>query len=379
MSTLDDAGLVAATLAGDGEAYNTVVRRYQEAVFGIALARLRNFHEAEDIAQQVFLEAYERLDALADPSRLAAWLRSITVHQCIDLLRRRRDNVDLDTVEAEVSHGPLPDVALERHELRQQVMDAIGKLSKTQRETTTLFYMGRYSLKQIAAMQEVPLGTVKRRLHDARERLKTEMLHVVEDTLKAEAPTEEFSQRVFDLLSLHGRPAPPGPWHGIEDALRIKHELREIGVAGIEGFARAMQLPHAPTRRFSLRYLSFMHEAADQSAGAAREVLVDLMKEALGDRSKKVRAWAVPALLRLDVDDDRKRREFIPLILPLLRDPTAYVRDRVSYELYDWAADIPLETAARALVVLDKPEGNMQYLLELVLDARKEKANLSED
>ena len=71
-----DEELCEAALAGEVAAFGLIVERYQDAVFGIALARVRNFHEAEDIAQQVFVQAFERLEDLKEPSRLGAWLRS---------------------------------------------------------------------------------------------------------------------------------------------------------------------------------------------------------------------------------------------------------------------------------------------------------------
>ena len=66
----DDAALVTAALADGPEALGPITERYQEGVFGIALARLRNLHDAEDVAQGVFVEAFERLDRLKDPCRL---------------------------------------------------------------------------------------------------------------------------------------------------------------------------------------------------------------------------------------------------------------------------------------------------------------------
>jgi RNA polymerase sigma-70 factor, ECF subfamily len=136
-----DRGLVAAALAGDADAFRPIVERYQHAVFGVALARLGDFHEAQDAAQQVFVEAFQRLGGLRDPARLGAWLRSMTVHRCIDLLRRRKSAVAIEYAENEPSTDLPPDSDLVRRELRDRVMAAIGRLSKTQRETVTLFYI----------------------------------------------------------------------------------------------------------------------------------------------------------------------------------------------------------------------------------------------
>src|SRR5204862_8160385 len=86
---MDDAKLVEAALHGGPEAFAPIVERYQDAVFGVALARIGNFHDAQDVAQAVFVEAYQRLSSLREPAKLGAWLRTMTIARAIDLLRRR--------------------------------------------------------------------------------------------------------------------------------------------------------------------------------------------------------------------------------------------------------------------------------------------------
>ena len=349
-----DAELHAAASAGGAEAFAPVVERYQDAVFGIALARLGDFHEAEDAAQEVFVEAYQRLGNLRDPARLGAWLRSITIHRCIDRLRRRRPTGGLHEETMPASSQPSPHDAAERRELRDAVLAAIGRLSTAQRETTTLFYINGYSVAEVAAVQEVPVGTVKRRLHDARRRLKQEMLAMVEDALKAEAPSEDFGRRVFELLSGRRRAG----WH------ELIAELRRIGMDGFDGFVQAASSPQWQTRRQTMKML-----------GAAQfdvEAVIRLLKAAAKDPNKKVRRHAA-GLLRLDVPPERTRREFLPLVLPLLRDSSARVRVTAAWMLGHWAGDVPVALAARAHL----EEGHrrvrpaMAWLLRRVLDAQE--------
>ena len=94
----NDIELVLAALSGGPEMFSPIIRRYKDAVFAVALARLCNFHDAEDITQEVFIEAFDHLDRLDDPLKLGAWLRSITIHRCIDYLRRRQEVVDLGDI-----------------------------------------------------------------------------------------------------------------------------------------------------------------------------------------------------------------------------------------------------------------------------------------
>lgn len=112
-----DAELHADAMAGGPEAFSPIVERYQDAVFGIALARVRDFHEAEDIAQGAFIEAFERLDSLKDPARLGAWLRSITMHIAIDRVRRRRGTAEIGEDNVPASRDDAPHEQLERNEL----------------------------------------------------------------------------------------------------------------------------------------------------------------------------------------------------------------------------------------------------------------------
>ena len=96
---MDDSALVAAALAGGPEAFAPIVERYQDAVFGVALARVGSFHDAQDVAQAVLVEAYERLSNLREPGKLGAWLRKMTIHRSQDLWRRRqREMANLDEI-----------------------------------------------------------------------------------------------------------------------------------------------------------------------------------------------------------------------------------------------------------------------------------------
>ncbi len=238
-----DAQLHADALAGGAEAFGPIVERYGDAVFGVALARLGSFHDAQDLAQQVFLEAFQRLEGLRDPARLGAWLRSITIHRAIDRIRSRDHCPEVDA-DMQPSDTPDPHSQLERRELRDQVLAAIAGLSGPLRETTTLFYINGYSVEQVARMQEVPAGTVKRRLHDARKRLQKEMMAMVEDTLRNESPRRKMADQVFDMLTLYDRPGISSErWN------ELKTLLEQIGTDGIDGIVRALDSPHSPTRR----------------------------------------------------------------------------------------------------------------------------------
>ena len=377
MGQRDDAELVAAALAGGSEAFNPIVTRYRGQVYSVALARTGSFDDAEDVAQQVFVEAFVSLHALSDPGRLAAWLRSAAVHPSVDVVRKRRDTVGLDEAASRLTSDLTPEIELERRQRREQVLDAIGRLSKAQRETTTLFYLGDYSVQEVADIQETPVGTIKRRLHDARNQLKTEMLKMVEDTLRAEAPSEDFSERIFQLLTRYHRDPSAWPRNWAEqrevDArweTDMGAHLRAFGADGIEGFARAMQHRQALTRRYALSCLASLY-LDYPSSDDLKETVLRLIKEALKDPNKKVRTRAVFYLLnRLHLPEDYVRDEIVPLVLPLLRDPAAFVRDRAARWLGKRAAYVPLAVAAGALAAHPDTRGpHLARLTTLVIEA----------
>ena len=356
--TRTDAELVSAARACEPEAFAPIMQRYQDAVFAVALARLGDFHEAEDVAQQAFVEAFHRLSGLKDPARLGAWLRSITIHRSIDRIRRRRNQADIEAGPVPASNEPTPPEQLSKQELRESVLAAVARLTKTQRETTTLYYINGYSVAEVAAIQEAPVGTVKRRLHDAREKLKQEMIGMVEDVLKSEAPKDDFSEQVFQLLLQYKRPRKWG---------ETLAEIRKIGGDGVEGFVRAMETPHWQTRRFAA---SMMGASRQQG-----ETVIELYKRAAVDPSKKVRKQSLN-LLHVDVADERKREEFLPLLIPLLHDPAERVRWRAAYELRRWTNDVPLAEAAMALAneKYERTRRAMARLVTMIVEGQEESA-----
>jgi RNA polymerase sigma-70 factor (ECF subfamily) len=360
----DDVALVAAALSGGPEKFSPIIERYQGVVFAVALARLGNFHDAEDIAQEVFVEAFKHLDRLSDPSRLGAWLRSIAIHRCIGHLRKCREVINVQEIVEQVEDiSSNPHTQMERQELRDQVMAAIGQLSKKQRETTTLFYINDYSQEEIARIQEVPIGTVKRRLYDARGKLKEEMIGLVEDVLKSGAPKEDFGERVFDILSRYQRPAVP--WQKWDE---IESELRQIGTQGLDGFMKALESPHSRTRIFALRML--------HASGLSDEAFEELLKKLLADPNRKVRKMAFMTLFYIMLNNESKRERLMPHFLSFLTDRSKKVRGVLWYVCHvgDLPKYIPMERVMRAF--LDEKDPGFQRgladLMRAILDAHED-------
>ncbi len=218
--------LIEQAQAGEMDAFEQVVRRFQDMAYGYAYSILGDFHLAEDAAQEAFVEAYRHLKDLREPEAFPGWFRRLVFKQCDRLFRRRRvETVPLDEAVAVAAGEGSPAHATEKREMEQQVRNAVFTLPEPQRAVTTLFYIDGYSQAEVAEFLEVPVTTVKKRLHDSRRKLKERMMAMVTETLKEHMPDERFSQAVIDKLL--ARPEPlkiPGHpvrqiWDLIQEAL----------------------------------------------------------------------------------------------------------------------------------------------------------------
>jgi RNA polymerase sigma-70 factor (ECF subfamily) len=174
--------LLARCRAGDEPAIGALVRRFQPWATALASGILDDPDAAEDAAQEAFLVALDRLDDLREPEAFAGWFRQIVRAQAHRVLRKRREVSSLD----DQSDLPAPTESvrdrLDAESLRRTVREALAALSTTRRQTAELFYLEEKSCSEIADTLRIPLGTVKRRLHDARNELRNLLLGSMEST-----------------------------------------------------------------------------------------------------------------------------------------------------------------------------------------------------
>lgn len=176
------AELVAAALDGDRAAQGELVERYEAMVMSIALKRLGNYAEAQELCQEVFVKALDRLHQLNEPAAFGGWLRAITVRMAINRQVRRPPTVSAEpqTLAATCGDASTPYDTAVRVEQAAQVHDGLRRLGQMDRDTLTAFYLRGESLAQMSEATGAPVGTIKRRLHVARKRLAQEL-----DTLQA--------------------------------------------------------------------------------------------------------------------------------------------------------------------------------------------------
>jgi RNA polymerase sigma-70 factor (ECF subfamily) len=158
VETMDDTLRRAA--AGDRESFAGLVRAHESMVFSIALHFLRDHGRAEDIAQEVFLQLYRKLDEMESPAHLTFWLRRVTAHRCIDESRRGRQRPAAIEEAPEPTAAPAePDTLLDRR-LRQLLLD----LPPAQRMALTLRYQEDLDPVEISAVLGLPHNTIKSHL-----------------------------------------------------------------------------------------------------------------------------------------------------------------------------------------------------------------------
>ena len=188
-----------AARADKQNAFAEIVQRFQDLAFGCAYAVLGDFHLAEDAAQEAFLSAWRNLDQLRQPEAFPGWFKRIVLTQCNRMTRGKRlDLVSLDAILEAPSPDGDPFLAYEQVERQIRVYAAIRALPEHERMATALFYISDYSQNEIAEFLEVPVTTVKKRLFDARKKLREGMEDMVRDTLQEKRPSrnEQFAETV---------------------------------------------------------------------------------------------------------------------------------------------------------------------------------------
>ena len=181
------------------DAYEPIVRRFQDMAVGYGYARMGDMHLAEDAAQEAFITAYLALPSLQEPAAFPGWFRQIMIKH-IDRIRRKcRSMLHFDLLVNIAGTGQNPADLLEQKEVRDAVMAALQGLPVAQREVVTLFYMGAYSHADISAFLAIPVSTVKMRLYHARKTLARHLLLQIEEQLPRSRPSRDnrFKEKVM--------------------------------------------------------------------------------------------------------------------------------------------------------------------------------------
>ncbi|GEM_PF-701028 len=180
MEKEDDVQLIRRVLSGDDKAFDILVGKYQKSVHALVWRKVEDFHYAEEITQDTFLQAYRKLSTLKNPHQFAGWLYVIANRLCIDWIRKQKPamqsleetsvkEIDSITYERYVEEDRELEAAEHRHEIVKKLLE---KLPESERTVMTLYYLGEMTTKEISKFLGVSVKTISSRLRRARERLK---------------------------------------------------------------------------------------------------------------------------------------------------------------------------------------------------------------
>jgi RNA polymerase sigma-70 factor (ECF subfamily) len=179
----DDRRLIAECLAGRTAAFGDLVRRYQDRLFNAVLRVVDQPDDAADVVQEAFLNAYQSLNSFKGDSEFFTWLYRIAFNAAISLRRKRRAVLSIDGAPEAKATDPVdhseftrPGSNLERSEEDAQLMAALARLSPEHKAVLVLKDLEGQRYEDIAAVLDVPIGTVRSRLHRARLELR-DLLH----------------------------------------------------------------------------------------------------------------------------------------------------------------------------------------------------------
>lgn len=173
---------------GDHEAFEEVVTFYQNKVYQICYRMLGNAQEAEDIAQEAFIRAFVNIDSYDEEKKFSTWLYRIATNLTIDRLRKKKPDYYLDA-EVKGTEGltmysqlaaeqALPEEEVESLELQSYIQKEIMALPPKYRSVIALRYLDEMPLSEISDILNIPIGTVKTRIHRGREALRKRLRHV---------------------------------------------------------------------------------------------------------------------------------------------------------------------------------------------------------
>jgi len=180
-ASADDKALVKAAQKGDMQAFEELVARHRDKIYGRAYSMMRNEEDAVDLSQEAWVKAWQRLKQFQGEASFVTWMTRIVINLCLDQLRKQKRlraesieqmDEELGGVERQMPVvTPNPTERLERGELRQRIDEALAKLSNEHRTVLILHEFEELEYKEIARRMQCSIGTVMSRLFYARRKM----------------------------------------------------------------------------------------------------------------------------------------------------------------------------------------------------------------
>ena len=225
MEKENDAQLIQDTLAGNDEAFNALVRKYQKSVHALAWRKIGDFQDAEEVTQDTFLQAYKKLSTLKNPHQFAGWLYVIANRLCINWIQKQKSALQSleDTPMKEIENASYTHYESARRETAageyrlERAKKLLAKLPESERTVVTLYYLGEMTTKEISRFLGVSVNTITSRLQRGRKRLQNDQEHLIKEVLGGtQIPTRLSESIKRQIADMKPTPSPTGkpllPW-----------------------------------------------------------------------------------------------------------------------------------------------------------------------
>ena len=222
----DDVQLIRRTLLGDDSAFAVLVEKYQKGVHGLIWRKIGDFHHAEEITQDTFLQAYKKLGTLKDPKSFAGWLYVIANRLSINWMQRSKPKNTAQSLEStsivEIEESSYTHYMSDQRETEvaehrsETVKKLLEKLPESERTVVTLHYLGEMTTKEIGNFLGVSMNTIKSRLRRGRERLQAAE-SLVNEVLGSVQLSADLTERIMRQVAEINPLVPPAgkpmvPW-----------------------------------------------------------------------------------------------------------------------------------------------------------------------
>jgi RNA polymerase sigma factor (sigma-70 family) len=230
----EDGYIIQQCLDGDSMAFGLLVDKYKRSIYALAFSRVHNFHDAQDITQEVFIKAYRNLRSLKRWDNFLGWLYRITCNQCNDWIRSGSKRPDHDYIEDQEPSN-LDNISLDFYNTDMTyntIRESLESLPEVYREVLSLRYFGGMNVMEISKLLGISTRTIDRRLNEAMSRLKEETLAMIGTAREQHELPSAFTFRVVEIIK-HIRVNPMSPLKalplGITLAIGIIGGLLSIG------------------------------------------------------------------------------------------------------------------------------------------------------
>ena len=204
----NDSTLIQQTLDGDEQAFSTLMNKYQKQVHALAWQKTGDYHIAQEIMQDAFLTAYQKLSTLANPNRFAGWLYVITNRKCIAWHRNKKPQPQSleETAQVELEEAYYSDYMTKQREdaahqkRRDMVQKLLNTLQESERTVVNLYYIAEMECEEIGKFLGVSTNTVRSRLHRARNKMRQEELMIKENLSSFQLPTQ-LTENIMKKIS----------------------------------------------------------------------------------------------------------------------------------------------------------------------------------